>query len=126
MDRLVYLNYGDVNFADYGRLVAEDPVYKGYYYVICCDPVYDTDEPTWHITQDGIDLYDDWFDIDNIKKWAGEEVVDDPYLRAMCVVEYYGSQASSPDSNFMVNSAEGERFLNSLIVVDKVYWGADL
>lgn len=122
---LVYENCGDVNFADYGRLVAKDPDRDNCYYVITCDPVYDTKEPTWSITENYIDLTDDWFDVNTIADFVGDaNVKDNPYELAMMVFEYYGSQ--NPYDDRLVSSAEGEQFLNSLNVNGEVYWGASV
>ena len=121
---LVYHNYGDVNFADFGRLVAKDPDRENCYYVITCDPVYDTAEPTWSITENYIDLEDDWFDVDEINRWAGSSLETEPEALAFMIIDYYGSQ--NPYGDRMVSSEEAEKFLNSLNVADEVYWGASV
>lgn len=121
---LVYKNLGDVNFADFGRLVAKDPDRRSGYYVITCDPVYDTAEPTWSITQNYVDLEDDWFDVSEINSWCGGSLEEDPESLAFLIIDYYGSQ--NPYEDKLVSSAEGEAFLDGLNVADEVYWGASV
>ena len=118
--QLVYHNLGDVNFADDGRLVAEDPDRPGCYYVILCRPLYDTTDPMWIICEDYIDTSDDWFDIDEIANWAGDYIREDPMQLAVGVVDYYGPQTI--ESWVKYSSEEAESYLNDLNVADRVYW----
>ena len=121
---VVYKNYGDVNFADTGRLVAEDPDRQGCYYVILCYPVQDSESDEWLICEEYVDTSDTWFDLAEVAEWAGDSVREDPAELAVCVIEYYGPQSAQGWKKY--SSQEAEEFLNSLNVEGKIYWDASI
>lgn len=121
---LVYKNYGDVNFADTGNLVAEDPNRPGCYYVILCYPVPDSEPAEWVICEEYVDTSDTWFDLDEVAKWAGDSVREDPAELAVCIIDYYGPQSTQGWKKY--SSKEAEEFLNNLNVEGKIYWDASI
>ena len=112
---LKFKNYGDANFADTGRLVAKD---GNGYYVITCN--FDYDGKQWYITEDYIDIDDDWIDQEAIESYSGAKKAENPELFAVDVIDYYGTQ--NPGEALYADAKEGEEFLNGLDVEDEVYW----
>lgn len=87
----MYLNYGDVNFFDYGRLVdAEhsDTVLE----VITCDPYCDT-ENLYQFGVLSVDITDTWINKSAVCEYIGADPATvDPVQYALGCISYYGGE----------------------------------
>lgn len=83
----MYINRGDVNFFDGGRLVEDEG--DGVYSIIMCDAFYD-EEDSYLFAHVEIDINDSWIDIDAVERFGG--VPEDEITLALDILSYYGPQ----------------------------------
>ncbi len=82
-----YQNYGDVNFFDYGFLIAEDR--PGEYSFLMCRPYDDGD--SFYFARGYIDINDDWINTAEVERFASVNKEEDPMSFAEACVAYYGA-----------------------------------
>lgn len=110
---LEFSNLGDVNFADGGCLVAKNG--ENSYVVVKCDYLWDAEEPTWVLTEDYIDITDDWIDREAVEKFADCDRDTEPEFFARAVIDYYGTQSYGEE---LLSAEEAEARLKSYNVTD--------
>ena len=86
----MYINRGDVNFFEYGRLVEDlgDNVFS----IISCDPMYDENEGKYLFSICEVDTHDNWIDHQAVRSFAGTDSDSDAMDYALDILSYYGSQ----------------------------------
>lgn len=84
-----YESVADVNFFEYGFLVAKDS--GNTYDFLMCEPFPDEDD-LFLFGRGTVDLDDDWIDLDKVTKYAGITKESDPSLVVEACVSYYGPE----------------------------------
>lgn len=87
----MYINYGDKNFFEYGRLVDSehsDTVLQ----VICCNP-YPDEEDKYQFAECEVDINDMWIDKEAVMSYIGmTEETFNPIQYAIGCIDYYGAE----------------------------------
>lgn len=116
-NKLVWKNYGDVNPLEYGGLfIAEDIDDPECFHVVDIRRIetesYRDDEDALFLIQEGfIDLFPDWYDIEDVAKTMGTNIdsyKDDPPLLVVDLWWYYGSQEFADGYSGTGRTVEGE------------------
>ena len=93
----MYLNYGDVNFFDYGMLVDTEHSDTDID-IIFCMPIYDTDTELYYFGEVTICINDEWIDKKSVMSYIG---MDDKSFNniqyAIGCLEYYGAENFGTD-----------------------------
>ena len=83
----MYINRGDVNFFEYGRLIEDEG--NGVYSVIVCDPFYD-EEDSYAFSSVEVDVNDSWINKEAVERFSGEARDEMDYV--LNILSYYGPQ----------------------------------
>ena len=82
----MYVNRGDVNFFEGGRLV--ENLGNGLFSIITCDFIYDAGDDAYLFAHVEVDTTDDWIDRDAVESFAGAP--EDDEMFALDALSYYG------------------------------------
>jgi hypothetical protein len=86
----MFLNYGDVNFFEYGRLVEQ--VNDHEFNILMCNP-YPDKEDTYQFAECSVDIEDSWIDKANVMAYCGLDSKNyDATEYALGCLEYYGAE----------------------------------
>lgn len=88
----MYVNYGDKNFFEYGRLV--DSEYSSTVFdILVCDPYLNEDDDNLYwFAECQVDITDDWIDKKAVMSCIGmTDKSYDPILFAVGCIDYYGT-----------------------------------
>lgn len=99
-----YSNYGDKNFLEYGRLVAENEDNPYVFRIIVCNPYPERNENDEQEYQFGIchvDLSDSWIDAVSVAEFAGLDLNSTLGVNvALACIDYYGMEEFVTESPF--------------------------
>ena len=84
----MYVNRGDVDFFEGGRLVED--LGDGVFSIITCDFIYDAGDDAYLFAHVEVDVNDSWIDRDAVISFAGEP--EDDMMFALDALSYYGPQ----------------------------------
>lgn len=90
----MYLNYGDVNFFEYGRLVQNNREHE--YDIIFCEPIYDT-ENLYYFGEITVNTTDSWIDKKAVCDYIGMNDLFYELQYAIGCLDYYGAENFGTD-----------------------------
>jgi hypothetical protein len=84
----MYVNCGDVNFFEGGRLVEDQG--NGVFSIISCDFIFDAGDDAYLFADVEVDVNDDWIDKAAVESFSGGSEND--MMFALDALSYYGPQ----------------------------------
>lgn len=117
----MFINYGDINFFEYGVLI-DDEHNENEYRVLYCMPFDDADN-LYLFAECDVDITDTWIDKNAVMSYAGmTDETFDPALYAIDCISYYGVENfSSPYDGYTFTRAEiCEKLKHYLIANDRL------
>ena len=110
----MFVNYGDVDFFEYGVLVESDST-DTEVHIIYCVPSSD-EENMFFFANCIVDTDDDWIEREDVMKFNGMNSEEfDPIRFAIGCIEYYGAENfSSPYDGYTFNREEIEEMLENM------------
>lgn len=97
---MIYRNYGDVNFLDYGGCLIDTEHSDTEFDVIYLQP-YDDEEGIYQCAELTVDITDSWIDREAVMKFGGMAEDDfNPIHFAEDCIDYYGPENFGADSSW--------------------------
>ncbi len=93
----MYLNYGDIDFFEYGILVQNKIEHE--YDIIFCIPIYDSSEELYYFGEITVNTNDDWIDKKAVCDYIGMNNEFYELQFAIGCFEYYGADNFGTDFN---------------------------
>ena len=120
----MYVNYGDKNFFERGRLVDNEKS-EFEYYILCCEP-YPNEEDLFQFGDCVVDLRDSWIDKEGVMNYLGMDQENfDPLQFALGCLDYYswdnfGAISYSYDWTHMNKESVCEILKHKMIAADNL------
>lgn len=93
----MYVNYGDVNFFNYGALVDSNHN-DAEYSILYCRP-YDDEEDLYQFADCTVDITDSWIDKQDVMSFLDmDDTTFDPIQYAIGCIDYYGADNFGADN----------------------------
>ena len=122
---IMYINYGDRNFFDYGMLVDSEHS-DTEFDIIFCRP-YDDEEDLYQCGQVTVDINDSWIEKEKVESYIGLKKEDNPIQFAIGCLEYYGAENFGADDfwvyenwRYMTKESICKKLRNYLIASDNL------
>ena len=96
----MFVNYGDVDFFESGRLVEKGDS-NTEFRVLYCEPIYSWHVELYFFADCTVDISDSWIEREKVESFCGCTADTDPVWFALGCIDYYGAENfASPYDGF--------------------------